>query len=332
MTCMTSPSLSEKQVDPTGRRSAIAPRASTILFDLLASKPERVPFLLPANICPIVPLTFLKAGVAFEFVDISPVTLCLDLEQTAERLERGHYGGIVYAHTYGDPSTPREFFSEVKHLHEDVLVIDDRCLCTPNLEVDASNPADILLFSTGPTKTVDLGYGGYAFLGADIAYQPHPQPFHPKDLDALEQAYKGSLKNCRPFLYCDSAWLQTEGPPTEKEAYFGEIRKARPVFLAHRRAINAVYVSRLPEEIQLPEPYQMWRFNLLVKDKATLLKALFGAGLFASSHYASLAGIFTPGSCQQAESLASQVINLFNDQHYTQEMAERTCDIIEGSL
>ncbi len=51
------------------------PRASAILYNLLVSQKQTKPWLLPANICPIVPITFMKADVPFEFVDISSETL-----------------------------------------------------------------------------------------------------------------------------------------------------------------------------------------------------------------------------------------------------------------
>ena len=58
------------------------------------------------------------------------------------------------------------------------------------------------------------------------------------------------------------------------------------------------------------------------------MNAIFANGLFASSHYASLAGIMTNGRAPIAESLADEVVNLFNDHHFTIEMAERVCEII----
>ncbi|MBU1662154.1 MAG: hypothetical protein KKD28_11865, partial [Chloroflexi bacterium] len=81
-----------------------APRASAILYNLLKSQDNSRPWLLPANICPIVPITFFKAGIPIEFVDISAETLHMDLEQAEGRLERDAYGGILYAHTYGESS------------------------------------------------------------------------------------------------------------------------------------------------------------------------------------------------------------------------------------
>jgi len=104
------------------------PRASAILYNLLRSQASNHPWLLPANICPIVPITFYKAGVPIEFVDISAETLQMDLEQAEWRLDRGPYVGVLYAHTYGEPSTPNEFFQRVKSRNPDLIAVDDCCL------------------------------------------------------------------------------------------------------------------------------------------------------------------------------------------------------------
>ena len=46
-------------------------RASAILYNYLSGNHFDKPFLLPANVCPVVPLSFMKAGVGFEFIDIA---------------------------------------------------------------------------------------------------------------------------------------------------------------------------------------------------------------------------------------------------------------------
>jgi hypothetical protein len=45
--------------------------AATVLYKVLTNLPNKKRFLLPLNICPIVPDTFLKANIDFEFVDIN---------------------------------------------------------------------------------------------------------------------------------------------------------------------------------------------------------------------------------------------------------------------
>lgn len=98
--------------------------------------------------------------------------------------------------------------------------------------------------------------------------------------------------------------------------------------LLQRRMLNAMYSSRLPKDIQLPKQYQTWRFNVRVKNKKQIMDEIFADGLFASSHYASLAGIMSEGRAPVAESVAGEVVNLFNDHHFTSEMAGHICELI----
>lgn len=309
-----------------------APRASAILYHLLKSQGSANPWLLPVNICPIVPITFFKAGVPFEFVDISAGTLHMDLEQAGGRLERGAFGGILYAHTYGEPSTPNEFFRELKSRHPDLIVVDDRCLCVPDLDPPQEMSADVTLYSTGYAKIVELNFGGYAYLKEDAPYQPEPSPFDPQACEAIEKGYKQAIYNQIPYRYTDSDWLQTEADLPAWYDYRQQIEASLKTSLKHRAPINEIYARRLPPEIQLPLEYQTWRFNLRLKDKERILEAIFAAGLFASSHYASLAGIMLSGRCPHAEILAKEVINLFNDHHFDPQKAEQVCAVILENL
>jgi len=309
-----------------------APRASAILYNLLKSQENTNPWLLPANICPIVPITFFKAGIPFEFVDISANTLHMDLDQAKGRLERVEFGGLLYAHTYGEPSTPIEFFQSIKSRYPDLLLIDDRCLCIPDME-----PLDILfvdatLYRTGYAKTVELNFGGYAFLKDDIAYQPQQLPFDPQAYEQIERGYNQAIQNRAPHTYTDSNWLQTEANLPAWYDYRQQIEDSLKSSLRQRAALNEVYAARLPAEIQLPDAYQTWRFNIRVKNKDCVRQKIFSAGLFASSHYASLAGIMAQGHCSQAESLAGEVINLFNDHHFDMKKAEIVCAVIMENL
>ena len=304
----------------------VAPRASTILYDLLVTRTDKRPFLLPANICPIVPITFRKAGVDFELVDIDPLTLHLDSSAALNRLDSGRFGGVLYAHTYGEPSTPVDFFAQVKRLHPSSLVVDDRCLCVPDLDA-ADSSADVLLYSTGYAKVVDVGSGGHAFAKEGVDCQHRRLAFDAQALVGLEQAYKQSISENARFEYRDSDWLETETDLTW-EPYRSRVASALPAALHHREILNAIYAARLPVEIQLPTAYQQWRFNIRVDNKEEIIDDVFASRLFVSSHYSSLAGIMSGEHCDHAEELAGSVINLFNDHHFTAEMAEGVCDVI----
>jgi hypothetical protein len=314
-------------------RTIVAPRASAILFDILRSQPTPGPFMLPANICPIVPMTFLKAGVPFEFVDISADLLGMNLDQVESLLSsrRGGWGGILYAHTFGDPTTPEDFFVAAKRQWPNLLIIDDRCLCTPEFEPVRGTAADAVLYSTGYAKIVDIGYGGYAFLREDAEWEHHPLPFSREALQAMEVEYKDCVSRRRPYVYADSAWLQMDSDLPTWNEYAGLLREAALATTRHRQSINAVYNSLIPPELALPTRFQLWRFNLRLGDPTAVLRAIFSAGLFASSHYASLVGIMGRGDGDHAHELATHILNLFNDEHYTMDMAEQTARIIMRS-
>jgi hypothetical protein len=303
-----------------------ASRASAILYHLLVSQQQRQTWLLPANICPIVPITFLKAGVPFELVDISAANLHMDLEQVEALVKKRKVGGLLYAHTYGDISTPDDFFQSLKSINPELIIVDDRCLCIPEFEVSSS--ADVVLYSTGYAKIVELGFGGYAFLRDSVQYQSNHLPFNSDHHDKLEYAYKQALSLHEIFVYRDSDWLETDRQLPSWHDYLMQIEAGIKSSMRQRALLNQIYAGLLPVEIQLPQRYQSWRFNIRLKNKERVLKAIFDEGLFASSHYASLAGIMSNGRAVNAERLADEVVNLFNDHHFDEVRAEKVCDLI----
>jgi hypothetical protein len=309
-----------------------AARASAILYSLLSNLEGRSPWLLPANICPIVPITFLKAKVPFKFVDISARTLQMDLEKAEALIKTRKFGGLLYAHTYGEASTPNEFFASIKNFSPEMITIDDRCLCIPDLESDPANKADIQLYSTGYAKIVDLNFGGYALINDDINYEPARLPFNPRHHEEVEQSYKYAISQRAKFDYEDRDWLETEAASSSWQEYRQQIKTNLMGSLGQRASLNQVYAGSLPAEIQLPDGFQTWRFNIHVTNKQRILDAIFSSGLFASSHYASLAGIMAEDKAPQAEALAEGVINLFNDHHFTLQQAEQVCKIILENL
>jgi len=309
-----------------------APRASAIIYNVLAARHDTRPWLLPANICPIVPITFLKARVPFDLVDISEDTLHVDLDQVNELLRTEKYGGFLYAHTYGEPSTPEEFFRKIKTEFPELLVLDDRCLCIPLIKPDPETSADLSLYSTGYSKFVELNRGGFAFLKDDVLYLPSSLPYNAKDHETIEQGYKQTIRARGVYKYHDSDWLETHSEVPAWYDYSLQIEEMKAEALAIRAELNGIYFYKLPQDIQLPAEYQNWRFNIRVKDARKILDAIFAAGLFASSHYVSLAGIMTEGHAPKAEALAGEVINLFNNHHFTALQAEKACSIILENL
>ncbi len=267
-------------------------RASKILYNFLESNQERIcaPFLIPANVCVDVPRTFDEAGVPYQYVDIDVQTLCMD-----EAYVLNHAiecSGVLMVHTYGVECDFEEFYQQLREKNPNILLVDDRCLCMPSLEPDTYG-ADLVIYSMGDKKQVNLHKGAIGYIAKDVAYTNH--------------------EVCEGFL-TNEDWHLNEG----------ELSAVMDAAIAHKEKLNAIYRNALPKTIQLPEAYQHWRFNILVENKEEILKALFAEGLFASSHYKALGDQSTP----IASNLANHVINLFNDEYFTEDQAVKSCEII----
>ena len=268
-------------------------RASKILYNFLKSNQEqiRAPFLIPANVCSNVPDTLEEAGVKYRFVDIDAKTLCMDAQYVLEHAKE--ISGIVMVHTYGVETDFAPFYRQLRVENPDVLIVDDRCLCMPSFEQNTYD-ADLVLYSFSEKKQVNMGKGSMAYVSENVRYEECAIP-------------------AQSFL-TNEEWVLNEG----------EVLAAMDAAILHKEKLNAIYRKELPKQIQLPEAYQHWRFNILVKNKEEILKALFDAGLFASSHYKALGEEPAP----IASNLAAYVINLFNDSYFTEEQAMKSCDII----
>lgn len=268
-------------------------RASKILYNFLKSNQERIhaPFLIPANVCSNVPETLDEAGVTYRFVDIDARTLCMDEQYVLDYAKE--ISGIVMVHTYGVETDFAPFYRQLRAANPDILIVDDRCLCMPSFEPQTYD-ADLVLYSFSEKKQVNLGKGAMAYVGENVRYDDYPNP-------------------AQSFL-TNEEWKLNEG----------EVLAAMDAAIAHKEKLNAIYRKELPKEIQLPDAYQHWRFNILVKNKNEILKALFDAGLFASSHYKAL----SEESAPIATNLSAYVINLFNDSYFTEKQAKECCEII----
>lgn len=309
-----------------------AARACSILYRLLRSSGEERPFLMPANVCPIVPVTFLEARRAFELVDIAEPTLAMDPEACLGRLRRepGRFGGVLFVRPYGREGNVNPFFRRLKELQPDLLLIDDKCLCRPDCEGAGVSPwADATLFSTGRVKHVDLGYGGFAHVreGVPCVYGPSGR-FREAALDEVARRYQKAVAERSPFPGTCEGWLDLRPPEVSWKEHrrrtVEELRRAD----GHKRRLNAIYSQALPREVQMDPGLQSWRFNIRVPASQRLIERLFAAGLFASRHYASLSFSFGEGRFPVAERLHGEVVNLFNDRYFDEDRAARAAGIV----
>ncbi|MBP7274247.1 MAG: DegT/DnrJ/EryC1/StrS family aminotransferase [Saprospiraceae bacterium] len=307
-----------------------ANRARAILFGFIRNYANGK-YLLPANVCPIVPLTFKKANVDFEFIDINNKTLCIDEETVLKKISdnSSEFEGIVFVHTYGALKHVHNFFNQIKAISTNFKIIDDRCLCFPDTEIK-DMCSDLMLYSTGYGKTIDLGQGAFAYLKEGLYVNEEVQNYSEYDLEKLTDDYKFCLQNRLNISNKNYNWLDTKLNTIDKNKYFQLISQKVVELKTHKEKINAIYNSNLSDHIKLDSDFNNWRYNIVVNNKDEILRRIFDAGLFASSHYVPSSVLFSDVNYFEAELLSQKIINLFNDKSFSEQQAENICKIING--
>ncbi len=301
-------------------------RASAVLYRFLKSNATTKPFLLPANVCPIVPLTFLKAGVTFEFIDIDK-THGMNQQICLERLKTKNYSGILFVHAYGRLFENTDFYGFIKDIDSSIYIIDDRCLCIPRLDSKVQKNIDLELYSTGYAKYVELSYGGWGIIRDDLNYEQFLIKY--KEIDFEEQMtyirkcldaglkYEGDVNDWLDGGSLDSAQIYME--QVEEKLYLTNV---------HKQRINAIYEYYLSPYINWTKDYQSWRFVFEVEQRDVCLKKIFDAGFFAGTNFPSVAFLFKGEHLPFAEQEQNRLLNLFNDFRVDEKFARQICEVI----
>jgi len=308
-------------------------RASYILYNIFR-KIGKGKVIMPANICPIVPATMIKAGLIPHFIDIDPNELTMDRSILLETLKRNPDGfsGLIWVRTYGNNEPGlNSLIQSVKEIAPSIFFVDDQCLSVPSFAVE-NNEADLLLYSTGYSKIAELGWGGYGFLASGFHYERIPVDYQESAHDELQSIFREAIAKESKIEIPDTPWLDGSVPELSFEEYKMEVLGLSQKALAHKAKINAIYAEHLPAEVQMHAAFQQWRFNIQVKNKEQILNQIFEAGLFASSHYAAVAPLYSPQNAAVARDLSRKVMNLFNDERFDEAMAEKAARIIKENL
>lgn len=307
-------------------------RASSVLFNWLKSNNIKGRALIPANICESVPATYLKSGMEVVFCDIDLKTFQPDYFTIKEVLSG--YSDIAlfhFNHTYG---CRREIDNKVltclKKYNPKIILVDDCCLSVPKLN-NAESEFDLELFSTGHTKVVNVGKGGFAFYQEQWNYKEFDEKFFQLDVETFDNHVKSCHVNGTRINtdIMKSHWMDTIFRYDEKE-YLAEVNRKYSESIEHKKLLNKIYDNYL-SDFSLGDDYQDWRYNILVDNPDYCLRQLFDHGLFASKHYKSLgSGYFVSNTYHNCDWLENHVINLFNDFCYTEEQAERTAKLLKS--
>ncbi|RLA82614.1 MAG: DegT/DnrJ/EryC1/StrS aminotransferase family protein [Epsilonproteobacteria bacterium] len=273
-------------------------RAAKVLYNILKVIKNKK-FLLPLNICPIVPDTFIEANKEYEFCDISLDTLCMDEKLVLEKIKNDDtIDGILFVKTFGIEYNIQQFYQKIKEINKDIFIIDDMCPCIQEFNYDIENSyANVALFSSGYSKYVDIGYGGYGFL---------------KDND-FKDIFKDK-SNDKEFI-----------------KYKKTILEKIKLMKIHKDELNTIYKTHIPKKYHLGEKFNNWRFSILIDNKELILEDIFQIeGLFASSHYPQVDFEYLeyPMKNSNTQKIHKNIINLFNDFRFTKEKSYQIVDII----
>ena len=144
-----------------------ANRANKILYNFIQVNHITGKVILPANICTDVVHTLRYAGLDLLFVDIQADNLCVNQESVLQLASDASM--LLFVHTYGVEDDFYEFFAQVKEANPNIIIVDDKCLCMPDLNVDES-PADLVLYTTGAKKMVELDGGAIGYIANQWEY------------------------------------------------------------------------------------------------------------------------------------------------------------------
>lgn len=302
-------------------------RACSLLYNFIRQFPAKgnKRWLIPSNVCEVVPLTFYSAKAQVKYGDINPEDLFLNLQ--------GHdfnsIHGIVVVAPYGRAVTKRikVELNKLKSQYPELLIVMDLCLSYPELSEPELSVVDMILYSTGYSKPVDIEYGGFAYTKRSLEFENNLIS-NDEEFDKKTAKYIAKLKNSDYFGY-EPDWLNTTLNKFDQKDYFAQIEQESIRLEEHKQLLISLYKKLLPDTINLKDEYQSWRFNILVPKKELLFESLKKAGLFASSHYS----VVQPDvNSPVAEELSSCILNLFYDKYFSEEKTISICTLINQHL
>ena len=305
-------------------------RALSILYNFLIHNGlQATSVFLPTNICHDVFFLLKHAGVKIIFLDIDKNELEINKEIAIENIGFNAKVILLWNHSYGNSHVPYDFFTEAKNKNPELIIIDDRCLCNPvDFQPNANDSLiDLILYSTGYGKQVELNYGALGIVNDKYIL---PQDFYDfkKNIHKELKAALFSTDINNLSIKLEKVWIKLDNEMFHFDQYYNEVRNENIKWIDHKNKLSEIYYGELNEAFFINKRFNDWRFNILVKNKRDLMKRIFREDLFISNHYPSIGSIVERKSFPIAEWLHEHVLNLFIDKHYTEEMAYRTVEII----
>lgn len=306
-------------------------RATSILYSFLQKNKGNGIWIIPVNVCHLVPACFIKAKCPFEIVDVDKLKLDLDENQVIQKLIEypRKYSGILSVRNYGGDYSKESFFKKIRKHEPDIKIIDDACLSYPDINTPLSSLVDLELYSTGYSKPLDLGFGGFGKLHTqENQMKPMNLNFEKESLKKMNNYYVYLTKK---FMKAEhnrfkTSWLNSEN--INSSEYLNQISSNFEKTKKHKNKINKIYDNLLKLNLKERRLSTNWRYNIKLLNPDLVLDKIFENGLFASQHYFPLNRVFDSNLCPNWENAYKSILNLFNDKRFSTEQAEKCCEIV----
>lgn len=304
-------------------------RAQGIVFDYSKKYLNKTDYvLIPAQVCQIVPVTYMKLHIPYKIVDIDLDTMSMDLKQAKRYLEEGNVQAMHYVYGYGhNKEDENKRLLELRRTFGCTL-IEDKCLCIPEFS-EPKREYDLIIYSTGYSKVVDIGRGGFGHLNPKYSLEEQQGVYSEYDKQQIREHFLSCLEEKKLFsqAVAEGNWLEY-GVLEKYTEYRDQIEKEKKNVIEHKRNINEIYDDIIPNKMKMGADFNMWRYNILLKNSSEVVREIFKQGGFASQYYHSLYKVFGEEFFKNAAYIEKHVINLFNSQVYSEELAIRTAHII----
>ena len=311
-------------------------RALSILYSFLKfyQKKGKYTILLPSNICHDVFFLVLHLKLIYVIVDIEEADWSINKKVVKDFLKTNNKAVLLYNHTYGNPYIPYDFFEEIKHISSDAIIIDDRCLCLPTMDIAPMDKfIDLIIYSTGKAKQIDLAGGAFGFVKELNNFPLKQVTFDDRNYSILKSLFNSNIDQLiisHPIL--KDSLISVKNEKWDIDDYMIRMKKEEANWNEHKKKLRTIYETLLPAVIQLPSHFNNWRFNIKVENKDLIQEETSKKNLFMSSHYPSIGSKIHNGKYRVADRLQHNILNLFIDKYYTEEMAVRTTEVINQHL
>lgn len=138
-------------------------RAATAIYCVLKQYTRKGSFVLvPANLCYAGILPIIYAGMNPAFCDVDSQSGNVTAETVANAIRQTKPTAMIIPHMYGNPV--RDFPEIARICEQNRIILVEDCASAMGAKSDSYTTGvlgDYIVYSTGYSKTLDLGYGGF---------------------------------------------------------------------------------------------------------------------------------------------------------------------------